>query len=427
MQRSRVGAIAICLLVPILLGPRLFAEEDPHYSILGEGSFTLQTSALEKGNMVSFETDLQDLAAVVIEDDTAHRELVRVGTPRMEREIQSKRLLQPEAKVVVEAESIKGRFEQKIAYSLKASKAIRVTLTLSSGVEVPFVVTSRDSMANKKVTETFYNKDCRTVTLTCSGCSGTITTTCCTVATCSDCVACTITCGLCGGGGGGGCFIPSTPPQQKLVAIPLDGGAAPDLSPSSFGLRTTERSTASLLLMDEWAVLSYSVKPGAAAPHVEVLGSSSPGFGAAKSEDLERGARAEAKRALGGRTPSPGTVLVIEAPIQPLNSGFATLPRLRVSDLNTRIGTTPLELVVRADFAADNPSADRLQILYSKGSVPAGLTELLKERLEVEREPGARNRVIVYVKVRIDDTRLEASSLATVTPKGCCGPGPHCI
>jgi hypothetical protein len=345
----------------------------------------------------------------------------------MEREIQSKRLLEPEAKVVSEGESIKGRFEQKIAYSLKASKAIRVTLTLASGVEVPFVVTSRDSMANKKVTETFYQKDCHTVSLTCSGGCST-STTCCTIATCSDCIACTITCGTCGGGGGGGgCLLPSTPTQQKLVVIPLDGGAAPDLSPSSFGLRTTERSTASLLLMDEWAVLSYSVKPGAAALHVEVLGSSSPEFGAAKSTDLERGARAEAKRALGGRTPSLGRVLVIEEPVQPLNSSFAMLPKLRVSDLNTQDATAPLELVVRADFGADNPSADRLQILYSNGSVPAGLAEILKERLEVERESGAHNRVIVYAKVKIDGTRLEASSVAMVTPKGCCGPGPHCI
>lgn len=162
MQRICIGAIAVYLLVSVFQGPRLFAQDDFDYSILGEGSITIQTSAFEKGSLISVETNLQDLAAIVVEDGTAHRELVRVGTRRAEREIQAKRALDPEANVVVEADSIQGRFEQKIAYDLSASKALRITLTLTSGVEVPFVLTSQDSMANKKVTQTFNNKDGRT-------------------------------------------------------------------------------------------------------------------------------------------------------------------------------------------------------------------------------------------------------------------------
>lgn len=60
-------------------------------------------------------------------------------------------------------------------------------------------------------------------------------------------------------------------------------------------------------------------------------------------------------------------------------------------------------------------------MLHANGMVPADLVELLKERLEVERDSGARHRVIVYAKVKVDGARLGASSLAMVMPKCCCG------
>ena len=155
--------------------------------------------------------------------------------------------------------------------------------------------------------------------------------------------------------------------------------------------------------------------------NVKVLSSSSLEFGASKSLDLDRGARgAREKRT--SRTPFPqGTVLVVEAPVHPLNSRFATLPKLRSTDLNSPVETASLELVVRADFAADKSSPDGLQVLHANGVVSADLVALLKERLEVERGAGTRHRVIVYAKVRVDGTRVEASSLAMVMPKCCCG------
>jgi hypothetical protein len=427
MQRIRICAVAVLLLVSVFQGPRLFAQDDFDYSVLGEGSITIQTSTFEKGSVISVETNLEDVAAIVVEDDTAHRELVRVGTRRVQRDFRAKRGLDPEANVVVEADSIRGRFEQKIAYDLSATRALRITITLTSGVEVPSVFTTRDSMANRKITKTFNNKACYTITLTCgNGCYRS--RVCCTIESCSDCIDCAITCARCNiGGGGGGCATSPTPAEQALVAIPLDGGDAPDLTPSSFGLHRTERSNASLsFLMDEWAVISYSSRAGEAGPHVEVLKSSSPEFGAAKSRDLDRGARGEAKRSLAGRNPSQGTVLIVESPVHPLNSRFATLPKLRFSDLNTPVGTEPLELVVRADFAADKSSPDGLQVLHADGVVPADLVELLRERLEVERDSGTRHRVIVFAKVKVDGTRLDASSLAMVMPKCCCGSF-HCV
>lgn len=427
MLRIRLCAMAVCLLLTVFQAPHLFAQETFDYSILGEGSFTIETSAFEKGNVISFETDLQDVAAVVVADETAHRELIRVGTGREERETRGKRTLTPLANLMVEADSIQGRFEHKIAYDLSASKTLRITLTLTSGVEVPFVLDSRDSMANKRVTKVFDGKVCLSYTLTCTLAGCTVTKTCCTVTTCSSCTGgCSLTCGRCDvGGGGGGCFTAPNPNEQKLFAIPIDGDEAPDLASSSFGLHRVERSTGTLsFLMDEWAVLSYSTRAGEASPNVKVLGSSSPEFGASKSQDLDRGTQDRAKRA--GRAPVQGTLLVVEAPVHPLNSRFATLPKLRFSDLNTPVGTEPIELVVRADFAADKSSPDGLQVLHTNGVVSADLVELLKERLEVERGAGTRHRVIVYARVRIDGTRVDASSLAMVMPKCCCG-GAHCV
>lgn len=431
MQRIRLCAVAICLLLIAFQMPRLVAQDAQEtfdYSVLGEGSFTIETSAFEKGSVIFVETDLRDVVTIAIEDDTVHRELVRVGTAQEERETRTKRALAPLASVVVEADSIQGRFEQKVAYDLSASKTFRITFTLASGIEVPFVFGSRDSMANKKITWTFNGKDCPIVTLSCAGiCSRTFS--CCSARYCLDCSTCTYGCGweACplGGGGGGGCFTAPNPNEQKLFTIPLDGGDAPDLAPSSFGLHRVERSTGTLsFLMDEWAVLSYSTRAGEASPNVKVLSSSSPEFGASKTQDLDRGTRDRAKRA--GRTPSQGTVLVVEAPVHPLNSRFATLPELRFSDLNTSAVTEPIEFIVRADFAADKSSPDGLRVLHSNGVVPADLVELIKERLEVERGAGTRHRVIVFAKVKVDGTRLEASSLAMVMPKCCCGSF-HCV
>jgi len=428
MQRTRICAVAVFLLLSVFQEPRLFAQETFDYSILGEGSFTMETSSFEKGGGISLETDLQDVAAILVADETTHRELVRVETRLMEEETQIKRVLTPVASVIVDADSLQGRFEQKIAYDLSASKALRITLTLANGIEVPFIVSSRESMANKKITWTFNGKDCPLHTLSCEGlCS--VTFPCCSVWICLNCpISCTYGCGreACGGGGGGGgCFTAPNPNEQKLFTIPIDGGDAPDLAPSSFGLHRTERSTGTMsFLMDEWAVLSYSTRAGEASPNVKVLSSSSPEFGASKSQDLDRGTRDREK--LAGRTPSQGTVLVVEAPVHPLNSRFAILPELRFSDLNTPATAAPLELIVRADFAADKSSPDGLQVLHANGVTPANLVELLRERLEVERGAGTRHRVIVYARVRVDGTRVDASSLAMVMPKCCCG-GMHCV
>jgi hypothetical protein len=431
MPRIPICTFAICLLLSLFLVPHLFAQnnfEQFNYSILGEGSLTVETSAFEKGNVISLETNLQDVTAIVVTDDAPHRELVRVETKLMAEETRTKRVLTPVASVIVDADTLQGRFEQKIAYNLSRSKTLRITLTLASGIEVPFVLGSRESMANRKITWTFNGKNCPLVTLGCTGlCS--VTFPCCSIRYCLDCSTCTYGCGseACGGGwDGGGCLTAPNPDEQKLFVIPLDGGDAPDLAPSSFGLHRTERSTTTLsFLMEEWAVLSYSTRAGEVNPNVKVLSSSSPEFGASKSLDLDRGARnTREKRA--DRTPSQGTVLVVEAPVHPLNSRFATLPKLRSADLNVPVGMAPFELVVRADFAADKSSPDGLQVLHANGVVSADLVELLKERLEVERVAGTRHRVIVYARVRVDGTRVNASSLAMVMPKCCCG-GRRCV
>ena len=57
MQRIPICAFAICLLLSLFLVPPLFAQNDFEqfdYRILGEGTFTIETSALEKGKVISW-------------------------------------------------------------------------------------------------------------------------------------------------------------------------------------------------------------------------------------------------------------------------------------------------------------------------------------------------------------------------------------
>jgi len=431
MTHRRFLPLAFCLTVLLLpTSSRLLAQAQADFTLLGTGSFTLETASLEKGSRISLETDLQDLASIVIEDTNAGRELVRMETARAQPELQAKSRATPEAEVVINADSIKGKFDHRIDYDLGQTKALKITLTLSNGLEFPFTIYSRTSLTNRRITQTFSSKSCQTITLTCgNGCS--TSGVCCTVAFCADCINCLITCGAgaCGGGGGGGGGCISTGPQeQQIVTSMVDGH--PDKLPlpkSSFTLRRTEPGANGVsYLMEEWALLAYSPQADGQDPGIEVLKASSPEFAAAKSRDLTQITRRPWKEISSDRRGARQTLLIIEAPIGPDNSRLVLMPGVRLSDTDVPPGISPVQVLVRADFAEEDESLRGLQILHSQGTVSEGLLDLLKSRLVLERRAIKHHRTIVFATVKVGKT-LELTNLATVLPKGCCSSGPHCV
>jgi hypothetical protein len=279
------------------------------------------------------------------------------------------------------------------------------------------------------LTRTFNGKSCQTYNLTCSGCAP-LTKTCCAPGTevprvCLDCVECSITCGGCSFGGGGGCAL--APGPQETVAVALDREPRPIAVPkSSFILTRTEAGENGVtFLMDEWAVVAHSTRPGGASPGIEVLKASSPAFAAAKARDMEQGARLAPKRNAAGPAGSRETVLIVEAPVHPHNSRLAPTPKLSLSATDVPAGVTANWVLVRADFSEAEDAPSGLQLLDSDGRVPPSLLALLKEHFALVRHDIKRHRTVVFAMVNIGDA-LELRTLATVMPKCCCG-GVHCV
>jgi len=224
--------------------------------------------------------------------------------------------------------------------------------------------------------------------------------------------------------GGGGCALVLQGPQET-VATTVDGELRTVALPkSSFVLSRTEAGEEENVsfLMEEWAVIGTSTRPGEAKPRLKVLNASSPEFAMAKSKDLEQIARTTKKRKA---TASEETLLIVESPVHPHNSRFAPTPRLGLADTQVPSGMSPAAVLVRADFSEKEDSPRQLQILHAKGPVPQELMDLLKDRLELDRRSMKRHRTIVFALVRIGDA-IELTSLATVMPKCCCG-GIHCV
>lgn len=426
MKYPRLTPVVCGIAAALLRSSLLFAQPEVDFTALGTGSFTLETASVQNGSLVSLETNLQDVAAIVVEDTGAGKELVRLETTRSRTDLQVKRLGKPEAEVIIDADSISGHFDHRIAYDLAKTKTIKVILTLNNGLEFPFTIYSQSSLTNRRITQTFSSKACQTITLTCSGGCST-SKICCTVAFCADCITCTITCGAggCGGGGGGGCFSAGSQDQQT-IAIPLERNREePSFAKSSFVLHRTELGTDGLsYLVEEWVILTYSSQTGASGPRVSILNASSPEFAAAKSRDLTQGARVSWKGISSRREGSSETVLVIEAPIHPNNSRLVATPDLRLSDPEVPAGITPAGVLVRADFSEDE-TLQRLQVLRADGVVTDNLLAVLKDRLQLHRNSTRHHRTVVFARIEIDKS-MEVSSLATILPKCCCN-GAHCI
>lgn len=434
MKISRLLPLLICLIVAITLGsqrtPLLHAQTELDFSMLGSGSFTLETASLGKQSRISLETDLQEVAAIVVEDIDAGIELVRLETERIQAELQARKKSIPVSRLMTDTDSIKGKFDHQLAYDLQATKTLRITMILSNGTEVPLIVTSQRSIAGRRITRTFSGKACQTFTNFCV--DGTCTKTCCVPGTeapviCSDCGPCSITCGRCnlGGGGGVGCAV--TPGPQDTVAVAFDREPRPIALPkSSFFLNRTELGENDIsFLMEEWAVVAYSIRPGESRPKFEVLKASSPAFAAAKAKDLDQNARFLQKRNAGGRAGSRETVLIVEAPVHPYNSRLAPTPKLSLANADVPTGMSATRVLVRADFSEVEDTPQGLEVLHADGPVPSGLLNILHERLVLDRQDIKRHRTVAFVLINVNDA-LELRTLTTVMPKCCCG-GVHCI
>ena len=156
MKHSRLFAIGICFAVALVQAPLLLPQSDFDLSLLGNGNFTLETASLQKGgSKISVETDLQNVAAIIVEDLSARKELVRIGTAGIQEELQLRKGGRPESNITTDADSIRGRFEYKTAHDLAATTALKITIVLTNGVEVPFTFESRGSIANRRITRTF--------------------------------------------------------------------------------------------------------------------------------------------------------------------------------------------------------------------------------------------------------------------------------
>src|SRR5262245_38148453 len=63
MKSIRLLALSVCLAVALIQDPvqksNLFAQSELDPTLLGSGSFTLETAGLDKGSRISLETDLQ--------------------------------------------------------------------------------------------------------------------------------------------------------------------------------------------------------------------------------------------------------------------------------------------------------------------------------------------------------------------------------
>jgi hypothetical protein len=111
--------------------------------------------------------------------------------------------------------------------------------------------------------------------------------------------------------------------------------------------------------------------------------------------------------------------------VHPHNSRFVAAPKLRLSDPEVPAGVAPVQVLVRADFSEKDGELQGLRILHAQGKVPAGLADLLRDRLELDHRSPQRHRTIVFARVRIDDT-IGLETVATALPKCCCG-GQWCV
>jgi hypothetical protein len=421
VNANRLFAIGVCFGIALTQASRLLAQSEIDLSLLGSGSLTLETVSLQKGSGISVETDLQGIAAIIVEDVSNGRELVRIGTEKVQKELQNRKEGRPESDLTTSADSIRGRFEHHTTYDLRSTTVLRVTLILINGTEIPLIMESRGSIANRRLTRTFDGKTCSTYTQTCSSDTGPTercSKTCCTDTLCFECFPCQITCGPCDWGGGGCKSAPPAP--QQTIAVSL--GENPHTVPfpeSSFVLSRMEPGNDVSQLMDEWAVAS---------PSGEVLRASSPAFASAIAKDLVeagRNAPRVEKRGAAEGEDAGEPLLIIEAPVHPHNSRFVPTPTLILTDAEVPGGTSPVRVLVRADFSEEQDSVDGLQILHADGPMPQNLLELLRSRMALDRIPGERHRTVVFALVNIKDV-IEITSLAAVLPKCCCG-GRWCV
>jgi len=228
------------------------------------------------------------------------------------------------------------------------------------------------------------------------------------------------------GGGGGGCASVFQGPQETVV-VAIDGEPRTvPLPKSSFVLSRTEAGENDVsYLMEEWAVIGTSMRPGEARPRLEVLKASSVTFAAAKARDLTRSALVIPKGSETSSAESRETLLIVEAPVHPHNSRLAPTPRLELSDTEVPPGISPASVLIRADFSEQEDSPQQVQVLHAGGPVPQKLMDLLKNRLELDRKSMKRHRTIAFAIVKIGNV-VELTSLATVMPKCCCG-ARHCV
>jgi len=211
------------------------------------------------------------------------------------------------------------------------------------------------------------------------------------------------------------------------TAVTIDGEPHTKSFPkSSFVLNRMEAGEGDVsFLMEEWAIIGPSKRPGERRPTLKVLTASSPAFAAAKTRDLELSARVSQKGNETVDAESGETLLVVEAPVHPHNSRFAPTPTLELADTQVPPGMSPTNVLIRADFSENEDSPRQLQILHARGIVSQELMDLLKDRLKLDRGAMKRHRTIVFASVRIGDA-VRVTNLTTVMPKCCCG-GYRCI
>lgn len=425
MKNHRLLAATICLVIALTQGhiqeSYLLAQSEEDFILLGEGSLTLETAILEMGSHILLETDLQDVVRILVEDVDAGINLLSISTTRNELATEYNK---PKSTLSVDAPSVKGRLEQNVAYDLRGTRALRVTLTLANGIEVPLIMESEESIAGKRLTRSFNGKACQTYTSRCFNEGTSCSKYCCTAAVCFECNPCKVVCGPCPTPKPTGCGLALPPPQQTIAAS-LEGLDTVALPKSSFVLHRMEPGNNVSFLMEEWAIIEHSFKPNEVKPRIEILKASSPAFASAKSKDLAQTAHGAQKRRSIGRRGFRETVLIVEAPVHPHNSRFAPAPALRFSESEVPPSIAPVQVLVRADFSEEDHALTGFQILHADGPIQEELPGFLRDRMELERESIRRHRTVVFALIELKDT-IKLTTLATVLPKCCCG-GVWCI
>lgn len=208
-----------------------------------------------------------------------------------------------------------------------------------------------------------------------------------------------------------------TPPTEILVLeLSETQQTRPPSIPPGFFSDRREVVDGIKYIMEDWAVLRLTAEEAGSTPLLRVEEASSV-------RTATRSLEVVALDMASSFEEPESAVLLIEAPVHPDNSRMIPTPGVELRPTALPYLGTRVTAAVRIDVGEDRRVRE-VQVLYSTGTLPAGmdLAGHLRTNLQLRYGSEKRHRVIVYGVVDLEAGRVRLRTSEVVLPLCCCNP-----